>query len=248
MNVYLAECIGTALLVLLGNGVVATVALNKSKGQNGGWIVVTLGWGLAVTFAAYTVGRISGAHNNPAVTLSLASIGSFPWNQVFGYIVAQMFGAMIGSTIVYLTYLAHWEETEDPGSKLACFATTPAIRKTVPAFITEFIGTAVLIFGVLAIGKIALGATSDESAWTAAVTTYFGPLLVGMLVLSIGLSLGGPTGYAINPARDLGPRIMHALLPIKGKGDSAWSYAWLPVVAPILGGIAGAQLFNLLHL
>jgi len=248
MNVYLAECIGTALLVLLGNGVVATVALNKSKGQNGGWIVVTLGWGLAVAFGVYTVGRISGAHINPAVTVGLASIGAFPWNQVPGYIVAQMIGAMIGAALVYLSYLAHWEETDDEATKLACYATSPAIRKMGPAFITEFIGTAVLVFGVLAIGKIALGATSNEAAWTAAVSTYFGPLLVGTLVVSIGLSLGGPTGYAINPARDLGPRIMHALLPIKGKGSSDWSYAWVPVIAPIIGGIAGAQLFNFLHL
>jgi len=249
MTVYLAECIGTALLILLGNGVVATVVLNKSKGQGGGWIVITLGWGLAVAFGVYAVGRISGAHINPAVTVALASIGAFPWSQVAGYIAAQMIGAMIGATLVYLTYLAHWEETEDAGGKLACFATAPAIRKIGPAVITELIGTAVLVFGVLVIGKIALGASdSSEAAWTAAVSTYFGPLLVGMLVLSIGLSLGGPTGYAINPARDLGPRIMHALLPIKGKGSSDWSYAWVPIVAPILGGIAGAQLFNFLHL
>jgi glycerol uptake facilitator protein len=248
MNVYLAECIGTALLILLGNGVVATVVLNKSKGQGGGWIVITLGWGLAVAFGVYAVGRISGAHINPAVTVALASIGAFPWNQVAGYILAQTVGAMIGATLVYFTYLAHWEETDDKGGKLACFCTAPAIRKIGPAFITEFIGTVVLVFGVLAIGKIAFGATTTEAAWTTAVGTYFGPLLVGILVLSIGLSLGGPTGYAINPARDLGPRIMHALLPIKGKGPSDWSYAWVPIVAPILGGIAGAQLFNFLHL
>ena len=248
MSPYLAECIGTALLILLGNGVVATVVLNKSKGQNGGWIVITLGWGLAVAFAVYAVGRISGAHINPAVTVALASIGAFPWNQVLGYIAAQVAGAMIGAVLVYLTYLAHWEETEDAGGKFACFATTPAIRKTGPALITEFIGTAVLVFGVLVIGKIALGASGDEAAWTAAVSTYFGPLLVGLLVVSIGLSLGGPTGYAINPARDLGPRIVHALLPIAGKGGSDWSYAWVPVVAPIFGGVAGAQLFNLLNL
>lgn len=247
MNPYLAECIGTALLILLGNGVVATVVLNKSKGQNGGWIVITLGWGLAVTFAVYAVGRISGAHINPAVTVALASIGAFPWAQVLGYILAQILGAMIGAVLVYLTYLAHWEETNDSGGKFACFATTPAIRKKGPAFITECIGTAVLVFGVLVIGKIALGASVDESVWTAAVSTYFGPLLVGLLVVSIGLSLGGPTGYAINPARDLGPRMVHALLPIKGKGASDWSYAWVPVLAPIVGGVAGAQLFNALN-
>ena len=248
MNPYLAELIGTAILILLGNGVVANVVLNKSKGQNSGWIVITVGWALAVAFAVYTVGRISGAHINPAVTVALASVGAFPWNQVAGYIAAQIAGATIGATLVYLSYLAHWEETEDQGGKLACFATAPAIRKIGPAFITEFIGTAMLVFGVLAIGKVALGAGTTDAAWTLAVSTYFGPLLVGLLVLSIGVSLGGPTGYAINPARDLGPRIAHALLPIKGKGSSDWSYAWVPIVAPILGGVAGAQLFNLLSL
>jgi len=248
MNPYFAELIGTAILILLGNGVVANVVLNKSKGQNSGWIVITLGWGLAVVLAVYAVGRISGAHINPAVTVALASIGAFPWAQVAGYIAAQIAGAAIGATLVYLTYLAHWEETDDQGGKLACFSTAPAIRKIGPAFITEFIGTAMLIFGVLAIGKIALGANVDEALWTAVVSTYFGPLLVGILVLSIGLSLGGPTGYAINPARDLGPRIAHALLPIKGKGPSDWAYAWVPIVAPILGGIAGAQFFTLINL
>jgi len=248
MNPYFAELIGTAILILLGNGVVANVVLNKSKGQNSGWIVITLGWGLAVVLAVYAVGRISGAHINPAVTVALASIGAFPWSQVAGYIAAQIAGAAIGATLVYLTYLAHWEETDDQGGKLACFSTAPAIRKIGPAFITEFIGTAMLIFGVLAIGKIALGANVDEALWTAVVSTYFGPLLVGILVLSIGLSLGGPTGYAINPARDLGPRIAHALLPIKGKGPSDWAYAWVPIVAPILGGIAGAQFFTLINL
>jgi glycerol uptake facilitator protein len=246
MNPYLAELIGTAILILLGNGVVANVVLNKSKAQNSGWIVITVGWALGVAFAVYTVGRISGAHINPAVTVALASIGAFPWDQVAGYIAAQIAGGFIGATLVYLTFLAHWEETEDQGGKLACFCTAPAIRKIGPAFITEFIGTAMLVFGVLAIGKVALGAGTTDVAWTAAVSTYFGPLLVGLLVLSLGVSLGGPTGYAINPARDLGPRIAHALLPIKGKGSSDWSYAWLPIVAPLVGGVAGAQLFNLL--
>lgn len=247
MNPYLAEIIGTALLILLGNGVVATVVLKQSKGQNGGWIVITVGWGLAVAFAVYAVGQVSGAHINPAVTLALASIGAFPWEQVVGYILAQTLGAAIGATLVYLAYLAHWEVTDDPGGKRACFCTEPAIRKFGPAFITEFIGAAVLLFGVLVIGQIASGVDTPDAAWTAAVSSYFGPLLVGLLVLSIGLSLGGPTGYAINPARDLGPRIAHALLPIAGKGPSDWAYAWVPIVAPVLGGIAGAQLFQALN-
>jgi glycerol uptake facilitator protein len=248
MNVYLSECIGTALLILFGNGVVANVVLSKSKGQNGGWIVITLGWGLAVTLAVYTTGRISGAHINPAVTLGLASIGAFDWALVPGYILAQLLGGFIGSTLVYLTYYAHWEKTEDTGAILACHATAPAIRKKGAAFITEFIGTAVLLFGVLAIGKVALGADVSQQVWATTMSTWFGPLLVGLLVLAIGLSLGGPTGYAINPARDLAPRFAHAILPIKGKGSSDWSYAWIPVLAPVLGGIAGAQLFVLLGL
>jgi len=178
MNPYVAEIIGTALLILLGNGVVATVVLKQSKRQNGGWIVITDGWGLAVAFAVYAVARISGAHINPAVTLALASIGAFPWSQVAGYILAQILGAAIGATLVYLTYLAHWEATDDAGGKRACFCTEPAIRKFGPACITEFIGAAVLLFGVLAIGRIAVGVEAPDAAWTAAVSSYFGPLLV----------------------------------------------------------------------
>jgi len=247
-HLYLAECVGTALLILFGNGVVANVVLSKSKGEGGGWVVITLGWGLAVAIAVYAVGRLSGAHINPAVTLSLASIGAFEWAQVPGYIIAQMLGAMIGSVLVYLNYYAHWSATEDPELKRACHCTSPAIRKMGPAFTTETIGTAALVFGVLAFGKVGLGAASDAQAWTAAVGTWFGPLLVGLLVVAIGMSLGGPTGYAINPARDLGPRIVHALLPIPGKGRSDWGYAWLPVAAPIVGGVLGAQLFVFLNL
>lgn len=248
MNAYLAEFVGTAILILFGNGVVANVVLSKSKGQNGGWIVITVGWGLAVALGVYAVGRISGAHLNPAVTLGLASIGAFDWAHVPGYIASQMAGAFTGSVLVYLTYYAHWEETEDAGGILACHCTAPAIRKKMPAFMTEFIGTATLLFCTLALGKVILGADADQQVWAAAMSTWFGPLLAGVLVLAIGLSLGGPTGYAINPARDLGPRIAHALLPIKGKGGSDWSYAWIPIIAPILGGIAGAQLFIFLAL
>ena len=248
MNLYLAEATGTAILILLGNGVVANVVLNQSKGQKSGWIVITAGWGMAVALAVYTVGRISGAHINPAVTVALASIDAFEWAKVPGYIAAQMLGAFVGSVLVYLAYFAHWAVTEDEKSKLACHCTAPAIRKNGPAFMTEVIGTAMLIFGVLALGKVALGAQDGQEAWTLAVGTWFGPLLVGLLVFAIGLSLGGPTGYAINPARDLGPRLAHFLLPIPGKGDSDWSYAWIPVVAPLLGGILGAKLFIMLQL
>jgi glycerol uptake facilitator protein len=244
MKPYLAELIGTALLILLGNGVVANVVLAKTKGNGGGWIVITAGWAFAVAFAVYAVGRISGAHLNPAVTLALASIGGFSWQLVPGYILAQLVGAMLGAALVYLAYLAHWPVTADPDAKLACFSTGPAIRNFGAAVTTEFIGSAVLVFGALAFGRVGAGAATGQEAWAATVGTWFGPALIGLLVFAIGLSLGGPTGYAINPARDLGPRIAHAVLPIAGKGGSDWSYAWVPVVAPILGAVAGAQLFQ----
>ena len=264
METYLAEFIGTGILILLGNGVVANVVLNQSKGQNGGWIVITWGWGLAVAIAVYAVGRISGAHINPAVTIALASIGEFEWARVPGYILAQMLGSIAGACLVWLTYLKHWAATPDAGAKLACFSTAPAIRHTPANLITEVIGTIMLVFGVLSLGKVVAGLdTALEDALAvlsvdsiqgvqeglkAAFGTFFAPLLVGLLVLSIGLSLGGPTGYAINPARDLGPRIAHALLPIAGKGSSDWGYAWIPVVGPILGGVLGAALFAFLNL
>ena len=248
MRSYLAEAIGTALLVLFGNGVVANVVLARTKGNSAGWICITAGWGFAVAIAVFAVGRVSGAHLNPAVTIALATIGSFSWQLVPGYLVAQMAGAIVGAILVYLAYLAHWEPTQDQGAKLGCFSTGPAIRRTGPAFITEFIGPAALLFGVLAFGKVIHCGTSDQQAWASAVNLWFGPALVGLLVFAIGLSLGGPTGYAINPARDLGPLIAHAFLPIPGKGSSDWEYAWVPVLAPIAGGIAGAQLFNLANL
>lgn len=248
MSPYLAEIIGTALLILFGNGVVANMVLAKSKGNGGGWVCVTAGWGFAVAIAVFAVGRVSGAHLNPAVTVALASIDSFSWALVPGYIAAQFVGAAAGALLVYLSYLAHWEHTADPGAKLACYATAPAVRRFGAAFITEFIGTAVLVFGVLAFGRVIAGAPTDQAAWAATVHMWFGPALVGLLVFALGLSLGGPTGYAINPARDLGPRIMHALLPIAGKGSSDWEYAWVPVVAPLLGGVTGAQLFKVINL
>lgn len=245
MNPYIAETVGTMILILLGDGVVANVLLARSKGQNSGWIVITVGWGVAVTIAVYSVGRISGAHINPAVTIALATIGSFPWGDVAGYVAAQMIGAFLGAVLVWLAYLPHWRATDDRAAKLAVFSTGPAIRHSVANFVTEAIGTAMLLFGVLAIGANAEGwAQAGDVDLSQVFSRALQPLLVGILVLGIGLSLGGPTGYAINPARDLGPRIAHAILPIPGKGASDWSYAWIPILAPILGGIAGAALYT----
>ena len=245
MNPYVAEAVGTMILILLGDGVVANVLLARSKGQNSGWIVITMGWGVAVTIAVYSVGRISGAHLNPAVTIALATIGAFPWENVAGYVAAQMIGAFVGAMLVWLTYLPHWRLTEDPAAKLAVFCTGPAVRNPVANVVTEAIGTAMLLFGVLAIGANAEGwAQAGDVDLSQVFSRALQPLLVGILVLGIGLSLGGPTGYAINPARDLGPRLAHAILPIPGKGTSDWPYAWIPVVAPIAGGIAGAALYS----
>jgi glycerol uptake facilitator protein len=246
MQSLLAEALGTMILVLLGDGVVANVLLERTKGQNGGWIVITTGWGVAVAIAVYAVGRISGAHLNPAVTIALATIGSFPWPQVPGYIAAQMIGAIAGAVLVWLAYLPHWRETPDPGVKLGVFCTGPAIRRSGANLIGEAIGTAVLIFGILAIAANAQTlARPGDVDLSVVFSRGLQPLLVGVLVLGIGLSLGGPTGYAINPARDLGPRIAHALLPIPGKGPSDWGYSWIPVIGPIAGGIAGAGLYFL---
>jgi glycerol uptake facilitator protein len=227
---FVAEMMGTGLLVLLGDGVVAAVLLNRSKAQNGGWIVITFGWAVAVMIGVFAAAK-SGAHLNPAVTIGQAAAGDLPWSKVPEYLAGQFVGAFIGATLVWLAYYAHWGETEDPGLKLAVFSTGPAIRNTIANLITEIIGTFVLVFGVYAIFKI--GGTDGSLA------VGLGPLLVALLVLGIGLSLGGPTGYAINPARDLGPRIMHAILPIPGKGGSDWSYSWIPVVGPLIGGAIG---------
>ena len=243
MQQYLAEFIGTMILIILGDGVVAGVLLRNSKAENSGWIVITFGWAVAVMIAVYCVGRISGAHINPAVTLGLASIGEFSWADVPGYIIAQFLGAFVGAVIVWLAYLPHWGETADAGLKLGVFSTAPAIYNTAANLITEIIGTAVLVFGVLGIVSNAGEMGSDLAS---VFSTGIAPMLVGLLVLGIGLSLGGPTGYAINPARDLGPRIAHAVLPIAGKGGNDWGYSWIPVVGPIIGGILGAWLFRLL--
>lgn len=248
MEIFAAEIVGTAILILLGDGVVANVILAKTKGHDSGWIVITTGWALAVAMAVYAVGRVSGAHINPAVTLGLASIGSLAWGQVPVYIAGQMVGAFVGAVLVWLSYLPHWEATEDTATKLAVFCTAPAVRARVPNLLTETIGTAMLMFGVLAIGANAVEVQAASEIDLAAVfSTWLAPLLVGFLVWAIGLSLGGPTGYAINPARDLGPRIAHAVLPIAGKGDSDWGYAWIPVVGPALGGVLGALLFQLVE-
>ncbi|MCL4869133.1 MAG: aquaporin family protein [Anaerolineae bacterium] len=221
---FMGELLGTMMLIILGDGVVANVLLNKSKGQNGGWIVITTGWAFAVMVGVFTAQAFGspGAHINPAVTIGFAIRDSDFSN--LSFIAAQIIGAFIGAVIVWLAYLPHWAETKDQGLKLAVFSTGPAIRNTGTNIVTEIIGTFVLLVGVHAI-------------FSGAVTDGLGPFLVAALVWGIGLSLGGPTGYAINPARDLGPRLAHQLLPIAGKGDSDWGYGWIPVVAPIIGGV-----------
>ena len=237
MQAYIGEFIGTMILIILGDGVVAGVLLRNSKAENSGWIVITFGWAMAVAVAVYCVGQFSGAFINPAVTLAFAAVGQLDWALVPGFIIAQFLGAFVGAVLVWLAYLPHWAETEDAGLKLGVFCTAPAIYNTPANVITEIIGTFVLVFGVFGIIANA-GAVGGDAA--AVIGSGINPLLIGLLVLGIGLSLGGPTGYAINPARDLGPRIAHAVLPIAGKGGSDWGYAWIPVVAPIIGGILGA--------
>lgn len=240
MSANLAEMLGTMILVLLGDGVVANVVLKQTKGHNAGWIVITAGWALAVAIAVYCVNSISGAHLNPAVTLGLAAIGKFSWALVPGYIFAQLAGGFLGGILVWLAYLPHWPATESTGDKLAVFSTGPAIRHTVGNVVCEVIGTAMLMLGILAIlspANLVPNSGFDKG---------LAPALVGLLVGSIGLSLGGPTGYSLNPARDLGPRIAHFVLPIPGKGDSDWSYAWIPVVGPIIGGVVGALVYKAL--
>ncbi len=238
MSPFLAELVGTAILITLGDGVVANVVLQKTKGNNSGWIVITTGWALAVTVAVYAVNSFSGAHLNPAVTIGLATIGKFSWALVPSYLAAQMIGAFLGAVVVWLAYLPHWSATPDQGGKLAVFCTGPAIRSPLANLITEIIGTAVLVLGVLAILR------PENLVPNSGFEKGFAPALVGVIVWSIGLSLGGPTGYAINPARDLGPRLAHALLPIAGKGGSDWGYAWIPVLGPIIGGVIGAFMFK----
>jgi len=233
MSPFLGELLGTMLLIILGGGVVGGVVLNKTKSQNSGWMVIAVGWGLAVTIAIYAVGKFSGAHLNPAVTLASASIGEFPWEKVPVYISAQMLGAFLGAVLVYFHYLPHWRVTDDANLKLAVFCTDPAIRHNTSNLVSEIIGTFILVMGIMALGV-------NE------FTQGLKPLVVGLIVLSVGISLGGTTGYAINPARDLGPRIAHFLLPIHGKRNSNWNYSWIPVVGPFLGGVYGALFYNAL--
>lgn len=235
MSPFLGEIIGTMLLILFGDGVVANVVLNKTKGNNSGWIVITTGWALAVFVGAYSVAKVSGAHLNPAVTVGLAMAGKFEWGEVPAYVIAQMIGAFLGAVLVWLHHYPHWAETKDAGAKLAVFSTGPAIRNVTWNLVSEIIGTFALVFGILAIdGPVDM----DMGA--------LGIIPVAFLVWVIGLSLGGTTGYAINPARDLGPRIAHFLLPIPGKGDSDWGYSWIPVVGPIIGAIIAAVLYGVL--
>lgn len=248
-NIFTAEMVGTAILILLGDGVVAAVLLARSKAENAGWIVITMGWAFAVAVAVYCVGQFeSGAHINPAVTLGLLASGAdYSASEVFQYIGGQFTGAAIGAILVYLTYYLHWRETDDPGKKLAVFSTGPAIRNPVFNTITEIIGTFMLVFGVLAIGHHFTDGSSATPDLQDAFSNGVTPLIVGFLVLAIGLSLGGPTGYAINPARDLGPRIIHAILPIPGKGSSDWAYAPIPVIGPIIGGVVAGFVFKGLY-
>jgi glycerol uptake facilitator protein len=231
-EMFAAELIGTAILIILGDGVVAGVLLARSKAQNAGWIVITAGWGFAVMAAVYTVGMISGAHINPAVTLGFLLAGTIDIQTAVVYWIAQFIGAFVGAVIVYFGYLPHWGITDDPDLKLAVFSTGPAVRAPGANLITEILGTFMLVLGVFGIVGNNAGALT--------------PLLVGLLVFGIGLSLGGPTGYAINPARDLGPRIAHFVLPIPGKRDSDWQYSWIPVVGPLIGGALGALFYQAL--
>lgn len=234
MSPFIAEFIGTMFIILLGNGVVANVLLAKSKGNNGGWIVITFGWAIGVFVGVYSSASVSGAHLNPAITIALAAIGKFEWINVPSYILAQLLGAMTGSLLMWLAYRKHFDETNDAEAMLAIFCTGPAIRNTVANLTTEIIGTFVLMLGVLFIAapQNTLGALDA--------------LPVALLVLGIGLSLGGPTGYAINPARDLGPRMMHFILPIKNKRNCDWNYSWVPVVGPVVGALIAAIVYKVI--
>lgn len=231
MSAFMGEVIGTMILIVFGAGIGAGSTLKKSYSNNAGWIVITIAWGLAVTMAVFAVGSISGAHLNPAVTLALAVNGSFPWADVPAYMLAQVIGAIIGAALVFFHYLPHWKETEDPGAKLGVFSTGPAIPHTFSNLFSEVFGTFILVLGLLFIGANKF-------------TEGLNPIAVGLLIVVIGMSLGGTTGYAINPARDLGPRIAHFILPIPGKGGSNWGYSWIPVVGPLLGGAMGAVFYQ----
>jgi len=234
MTPFIGEVIGTMLLIILGNGVVANVVLKNTKGNSSGWIVITFGWGMAVFVAVFAMGPISGAHINPAVTIGLAIVGKFPWASVPIYIIGQLLGASLGAFIVWIHYKKHFEITENKELKMACFCTSPEIRSPFNNLLSEIIGTFVLVFGVLFIAAPEVGIGSIDA------------LPVAFLVFAIGLSLGGTTGYAINPARDLGPRIMHSILPIPQKRNSDWGYSWIPIVGPIIGAALASGLYLIL--
>ena len=239
MSPFIGEIVGTAILLLLGNGVVANVVLDDTKGNNSGWIVITLGWGIAVFTGVFVTASISGAHLNPAVTLGLAMAGSFEWALVPSYMIAQMIGAALGTTLVWVCYKPHYDDTADEGKLLGTFATSPAKAHTLTNVFSELAGTFVLVYGVLHIvGPTINGQSGSLGSLDA--------LPVALVVLGIGLCLGGTTGYAINPARDLAPRIMHAILPIPHKGSSDWGYAWIPVIGPFLGAVLAAVMYNYL--
>lgn len=249
MNPYLAEFLGTLLLILLGDGVVANVVLPRTKGHASGWIVIAFGWAMAVFVAVWCVGEASGAHLNPAVTLGLLAAGKFESAKVAGYLAAQFAGAFAGATLVLLFYWDHYAVSDDPGAKLATFCTGPAIRRTASNLFSEILGTAVLVLAVLLATQPSVSMAGAAASSLAEPTIKLGlgslgALPVGLLILAIGLSLGGTTGYAINPARDLGPRLAHALLPVPGKGDSDWSYAWIPVAGPLAGALLAAGVWR----
>jgi glycerol uptake facilitator protein len=231
---FIGEVIGTMLLIILGNGVVANVVLKNTKGSTGGWIVITFGWAMGVFVAVFCMGPISGAHINPAVTFGLAMVGKFPWADVPIYIIGQLIGACLGAFIVWIHYKRHFEITENEDLKMACFCTSPEIRSTFNNLLSEIIGTFVLVFGVLFIAAPEVGIGSIDA------------LPVAFLVFAIGLSLGGTTGYAINPARDLGPRLMHSILPIQQKRNSDWGYSWIPIVGPIIGAALASAIYLIL--
>lgn len=236
MNVYIFELIGTAMLILIGNGVVANLVLKGTKGADLGWVGIAIAWGIAVFIGVFISADSSGAHLNPAVTIGLATAGKFSWNLVPGYIVAQVLGAMVGNLLVWLNYKKQYDQTEDANAILATFSTAPAIRNPVWNLVTEIIGTFTLVFGIF---FIAGGSFGDETISLGALDA----LPVALLVIGIGFGLGGPTGYAINPARDFGPRLLHAILPLKNKRKSDWGYAWIPIIGPIIGAILAALLY-----
>lgn len=250
MSPFVAELVGTLLLVTFGNGVVANVVLNRTKGNNGGWIVITTGWAMAVFVGVFSSQAASGAHLNPAVTLAMAAAGKFPWSSVPGYLGAQMAGGFLGGILVFLFYREHFKATQDANSKLACFCTGPNIRNLPQAFFCEAVGTFMLVFPVFLMTdakiKLPLAPGVPASEVTVGLGTL-GAIPVGLLVFAIGLSLGGVTGYAINPARDLGPRLAHAFLPVSEKRNSDWAYAWIPVFGPLLGALVAAGLYVLIE-